>query len=91
MKIISKKFCLYITLNLLVVLCVSCSKSNPRKSGIGLRAGLTTNSSTFSLPYVDNSVTQIYSGFFVNNKSNERFPLFYQSDKNLISNWAHSL
>ena len=91
MKIINKKFCFYITLNLLVVLCVSCSKSNPRKSGIGLRAGLTTNSSTFSLPNVDDNATQIYSDFSVNNKANERFPLFYQSDENLVSNWAYSL
>ena len=66
---------------------VSCSKPNPRKSGIGFRLGYTLNNSEFR----NDNASFVRSDISVNGDIGERFPLFYQSDEELTNNYAYSL
>ena len=77
-----KKSISFFAVFLLLMFVVSCSKPIPRKSGIGLRLGYTFSESSFTN---DNS-TFVRSDLSVNGDVGERFPLFYQSDEELINN-----
>ena len=82
-----KKSISFLALFPLLMLVVSCSKPNPRKSGIGFRLGYTLNNSEFR----NDNASFVRSDISVNGDIGERFPLFYQSDEELINNYAYSL